>query len=90
NRYWYESHLDQNGLEVDEMTANGNYFEYIAQEVRRIRPTAKSFSGSKPRLYEKFAMHVVNRMLYRLSKRDVGSSELLCYGYHVCAKKRAA
>lgn len=90
NRYWYENHLGENGLELDELTANGNYFEYIAQEVKRIRPTAKSYTASKPRLYEKLAMNVVNRMLHRFSKQDSGSSQLLCYGYQVCATKRAA
>lgn len=90
NRYWYETHLPENGLEVTEMTPNGNYFEYLAQEVKRIRPVAKSYTPSKPRLYEKFAMHLVNRMLARFSRRDGGSAQLLCYGYHVCAKKMAA
>ncbi|MEM8733510.1 MAG: class I SAM-dependent methyltransferase [Planctomycetota bacterium] len=90
NRYWYETHLESNGLEIEELTPNGNYFEYIAQEVKRIRPTAKSYTPTKPRMYEKLAMNIVNRMLHRFSQKDQGSSQLLCYGYHVCARKRAA
>ncbi len=90
NRYWYETHLPSNGLDVTELRPNGNYFEYMAQEVKRIRPVAKSYTPTKPRLYERVAMHFVNRMLHRLSRRDGGSSQLLCYGYHVCATKRAA
>ena len=90
NRYWYETQLERNNLVVEEMEANGNYFEYIAQEVKRIRPTAKSYTSSKPRLYEKLAMHIVNRMLHRFSFQDQGSNQLLCYGYHVAATKRAA
>lgn len=90
NRYWYETHLPENGLELVELTPNGNYFEFLAQEVKRIRPVAKSYTPGKPRLYEKLAMHLVNRMLHRFSQSDDGSSQLLCYGYHVCATKRAA
>ncbi|MFN3193509.1 MAG: class I SAM-dependent methyltransferase [Aureliella sp.] len=89
NRYWYETHLSLNHLEIEEITPNGNYFEYIAQEIKRIRPTSKSYTPSKPRLYEKLAMNVVNRMLHRFSQRDKGSSQLLCYGYHVFARKLA-
>lgn len=90
NRYFYETLLDQHGIDIQEMTPNGNYFEYMAQEVRRIRSAAKSFTSSKPRLGERLAMMLVNRMLARFSKLDEGSSELCCYGYHVVAQKRSA
>jgi len=36
NRHFYEHHLNHFGFEVTEMTTNGNYFEYIAQEIWRL------------------------------------------------------
>jgi len=87
NRYWYEHHLLENGFKVIELTENGNYFEFIAQEMRRVKSTAKRYSGSKPNILERINTFFVLRMLARLSATDRGSSELLCYGYHVRARK---
>jgi len=90
NKYWYESHLPEVGFEDVKIRGNGNYFEYIAQEVRRIRSVSRRYSKSRPNLFELFCIFIVVRMLSRLDKKDNGSSELLCYGYHVHAIKVSA
>lgn len=36
NRYWYEHHLKTLGFEILDLQANGSFFEYVAQEVRRL------------------------------------------------------
>jgi len=88
NCYFYELHLDQLGFEGIEISHNGNYFEYIGQEVRRVASVADRYTPLRIRWVEKLAVKVLLRALNRFSKKDRGSEELLCYGYHVMAKKR--
>ena len=87
NNYWFEKHLAENGFKIVGMDRNGNFFEYVAQEVYRIPAIAKRYAGGRPGLIELASMFMLQRMLLRFSKRDNGSSELLCFGYHVHARK---
>jgi ubiquinone/menaquinone biosynthesis C-methylase UbiE len=83
--YFYERHLPAHGFAVREIAPNGNFFEYVAQEVRRIPEVARRFAGGGPTLTGKLAARALLGMLGRLSRRDRGSSELLCFGHHVHA-----
>jgi len=87
SRFWYEKHLPENNFIIDELALNGNYFEYIAQENRRIKRMALRYAGRRINIFEKVIIHLNLYILQRLSKRDKGSSELLCYGVHVFARK---
>jgi SAM-dependent methyltransferase len=87
NKYWYTNHLTQNDFEVTEITPNGNFFEFVAQEIYRIPSVSYRYSETKPRLWEYFSMFIVQKMLLRFSKRNAGSEELLCFGYNVFARK---
>jgi ubiquinone/menaquinone biosynthesis C-methylase UbiE len=87
NRFFYEHHLPLMGLEITELTMNGNYFEYIAQELWRIKHVANKYTDKKVNVFEKIIMHGVLYTLQRLSRADKGSSELLAYGFHVIARK---
>lgn len=87
NRYFYETHLPANGFVIEELILNGNYFEFLAQEQRRIKTVAKKYSNRRINFFEKALIHLNIYMLERLSKRDKGSAELLCYGVQVVAKK---
>lgn len=87
NRYWYEHHLVSHGLKLQEISPNGNFFEYLAQELYRTPSTSREYAGIKPGVIESFALLIVQRMLKRFSKKDAKSSELLCFGYHVRAEK---
>lgn len=86
NRYFYTYHLDRFGFKVQELTTNGNYFEYIAQEFWRMNHIAKTHS-IKSSLMDKLAIFLALRMLKRFSRHDLGSDKILCHGYHVVAKK---
>ena len=87
SRYFYQETLPNNGFLILELEANGNFFEYLAQETNRIQTISKRYAGDRPNILERFAMGFVIRMLERFSKRDKGSDELLCFGFHVLAKK---
>lgn len=86
--YWYEKVLQKNNLKILEITHNGNYFEYLAQEFRRILPTAKKYSKLN---FIDIMLYIISSplllLLSRLSKRDKNSKEILCYGLHIVAQK---
>jgi SAM-dependent methyltransferase len=88
SRYFYETHLSANGFRIAELQENGNYFEYLAQEVRRIPYMAERYAGGRPGCLEKLTMKLCLYMLERFSERDKGSSEMLHFGCHVLAVKK--
>lgn len=88
SRYFYQTHLLASGFEIVELTANGNFFEFLAQEVRRIPDVASRYCQTTPRRWHYWQLRLVLRMLERFSLKDSGSTELLNFGYHVRAVKR--
>ncbi len=88
NRFFYEKYMVETGFDILRIERNGNFFEFLAQELRRIPSTAEKYALDRPGIFEKFALNLILRMLKRFSQKDKGSSELLCFGYHVLAKKR--
>lgn len=89
-RYFYRTHLPESGFEIIELQENGNFFEYLAQEVRRLRGIAARYSNGPLADEEQAAILTVLAALQRLSDADRGSAELLHFGCHVLAQKRAA
>jgi SAM-dependent methyltransferase len=87
NQYFYSHHLSALGFEITDMIANGNFFEYMAQEVRRIDEMAERYCASQPTRLERHAMQIVLGLLERLSHRDRGSQEMLHFDYQVRAVK---
>lgn len=88
NRYFYETHLPAHGFEIIDLQENGNFFEYLGQELRRVRFVAQRYADSSPRPWEQVMSFFLLRMLERFSRRDTGSSEILHFGCHVSARKR--
>jgi ubiquinone/menaquinone biosynthesis C-methylase UbiE len=88
NKYWYEYHMDKYGLEIIEINQNGNFFDYMIQENHRIFELAPQFAKMKVNRFSKFCILYLLRFLKKCSIKDAGSNELLCFGYHVLAKKK--
>src|SRR6185503_64273 len=88
NRYWYEKHLVDHSFRINEISPNGNYFEFVAQEIYRISSVSRQYAKSEPGLLDLAALYILLRMLLRFSRHDSGSSEFLCFGYHVFAQKK--
>ena len=89
NRFFYEFHLGRLGFDIVEMTPNGNFFECVGQELRRVAEMAQRFAGGeKPNPLELCAMQIVLAMVERMSARDTGSPEMLHFDYLVRAVKR--
>jgi ubiquinone/menaquinone biosynthesis C-methylase UbiE len=87
NRYFYEYHFNRLQYEMLEVTANGNYFEYLAQELRRL-PFVTEQYVHKSGFPAKILSALLIKLLNIYNKKDKESSTLLCYGYHVRAKKK--
>jgi SAM-dependent methyltransferase len=89
NRYFYEFHLGRLGFDIVDMIPNGNFFECVGQEVRRIGDMSRRFAaGDKPRGIEVYASQILLEMVARMSAVDAGSPEVLHFGCHVRAIKR--
>ena len=87
NRYWYERHLTEQGFDLVEITPNGNWFEYLAQELWRL-PSMGRYSSRLLAWIAGMAGAPLFVVLVLLSQFDRGSAELLCFGWHVMARKR--
>jgi ubiquinone/menaquinone biosynthesis C-methylase UbiE len=88
SRYFYEHFLPLHGFEILDLQTNGNFFEYVAQELRRVPWSGVKYCDDRLRAWEKLAMRVVLSALERFTRQDRGSSELLHFGCHVFARKR--
>lgn len=84
--YWYEKHLQDNGFEIEEIVSNGNYLSYIIQELGRIEYVLKTYFGTR-NLIVKLLATILKRTLSKYENQPNDSSELLCYGYFVRARK---
>jgi ubiquinone/menaquinone biosynthesis C-methylase UbiE len=87
SRNFYEYWLKKLGYEILELEYNGNYFEYLAQELLRLPTVGEKYASESPGWLQRKAIKSVLRLLERLRRNDSGSSELLAYGLHVLAKK---
>jgi ubiquinone/menaquinone biosynthesis C-methylase UbiE len=87
SRYFYERHLAAHGFTIEELSANGNFFEYLAQEIRRLPSVSEHYVGRRVGWYPRLLSQLFLRFLHQLSPRDSGSAELLCFGYHVVARR---
>ena len=88
SRYFYEHWLKEFGAEIVELQWNGNYFEYLAQELRRLNSIGYEYSGTKNTLFERIATYIVLRFIWRLCRKNKGSEQLLAFGLHVIARKK--
>lgn len=87
NKYFYEYHLNLLKHKSIEITANGNYFEFLAQEIRRVKTISSKYSNIKVGIFIKLAINVVLYFLNKSNKKDSGSEELLNFGYNVLSVK---
>ncbi len=88
SKYYYEHHLAAQDFAIKELTPNGNYFEYLAQEVHRIQLVAEQYTKEGLTEDEALAQKTLLHALSRFSQQDKLSNELLCFGYLVVAVKK--
>jgi len=89
NRYWYKHHLPLLGFKIEEIVANGTWFSFIAQELRRSRLVGKMYSSGLLGLITRIMTIPIIIILTLMERGDRGSSELLCFGYMTGSTKLA-
>jgi ubiquinone/menaquinone biosynthesis C-methylase UbiE len=95
NRYWYDLHLAQLGFTIAEIDPNGDYYEFLAQELRRLPWVARKYCPRPVAALALLAHFVLTVPLLGVltisakyqPKNQGGSSDLLCFGYHVAARR---
>ena len=87
SRNFYHYWLDKLGFKIIDMQWNGNYFEWLAQELRRLPNMGIEYGEGSFNWIERKALEMILVALNRLSNNDQGSEQLLCYEIHVVARK---
>lgn len=82
NKYFFEHHLPKIGFDVLEISPNGDFNEFLAQEIRRI-PSLYP----KPSLMMSVSVGYLLRFLSKSKGRNLISNDLACFGFHVRARK---
>lgn len=85
--FFYAKHLPELGFRILQTEFNGNYFDYIEQEMKRVDFVAQRYCSDKPSWFEYQAIKAVRKMLKRFSASGKQSSELLTFGIHVLAER---
>lgn len=90
SRYYFEKVLPENSFKINEITFNGNFYEYLAQELRRIEFVTGEYTKLNPSLSKKEeeARSIILQKLQKLSLVGSASSELLSLGIMVVAEKK--
>ncbi len=88
NRYFYMHHFDRLGLDLIEMENNGNFFEFVAQELERLPSIVSEFGTEVDSGEVNEFIDLLDSFLRIQSEADSGSSKLLNFGYHVLAEKK--
>lgn len=81
NKYFYEHHLTSLGFKITEISQNGDYSEYLAQEIRRLN---KIYNKSP--FYIKICLVLILHFIKRKRKLH-NTKEIGCFGFHVRAIK---
>lgn len=88
NRYFYEKALKDNNFQIMEITENGNFFDFLIQEINRIPEIIERYvPDKKMNFFNKYSMDRFVSILKDFSNEDRGSSELLTFGFHIFARK---
>ncbi|MCD4780901.1 MAG: methyltransferase domain-containing protein [Candidatus Omnitrophica bacterium] len=88
NQYFFEYALHQQGFDIILLEANGNYFDVIGQELRRVEAVAEEYAQRKLSYFDKKALRRLSQTLKELAQNDQKSHQLTCFGFHILARKK--
>ncbi|MFN7752496.1 MAG: class I SAM-dependent methyltransferase [Pseudomonadota bacterium] len=85
--YWYEHHLPARGFAIRELTANGDWYAFLRQELTRLGGLERSRRNwTWPLAY---AYALLGLLYFRL-RSDIRATDLACFGWHCVAVKGEA
>ncbi len=84
SRYWYEHHLPRLGLQIKELTPNGDWFSYWYQELMRLGGMARQHGDwSWPLAY---GLRVLGSLYFKI-RGGSEATDVGCFGWHCVAIK---
>ncbi len=87
SEYWYKEHLKDYGFEIEEIEPYGNFFQYLNQELLRLPKVIEKYCGMEMGKDDIQKVSEVMKALLKYQENDSGSSEILCFGIMVKAKR---
>ncbi len=89
SRYFYEHWFEQNNINLESIDHNGNYFEYLAQEIHYLKTASDKYA---PQVKKGFLFEIARRImlssLKKFSQKGNHSNELLAFGLFVIGVKK--
>ncbi len=82
--------LGKLGFKLTEVDRNGNFFEYFAQEVRRIPYCSQTYSEAELSYADFETIDEMLALLDSINQTNQKSEELLCLGYYIVAIKESS
>lgn len=86
SKYWYEYHLKAQGFNINELTPNGDWFDFFRQELARLGGTSKKYSEKLwPIAY---LISFIGLLYFKLrGEKAPKSHDLCCFGWHCVATR---
>ncbi len=88
SEFWYREHLEAHGFEICELTPDGDYFKYMAQELFRTVEMAEQYCNTHLSREQVDVLSKAVKIMTGLSRSDSASAETLCFGYLIAAYKK--
>jgi ubiquinone/menaquinone biosynthesis C-methylase UbiE len=92
SEYFYRHHLERIGLDIQDISFNGGWFDYMTQELGRTAEVYKLYVGKRMPTSMRMVVKLAKKLMQRLASRDQlnahNSAELLTCGLHVVAIAR--
>jgi len=85
SRYWYEYHLPSRGFEIIELTPNGDWFDYVRQEILRLgimEHDRKNWVWPIAVIYS-----LIGGLYFKL-RPPKKADDVACFGWHCVAVKK--
>lgn len=86
SRYWYDHHFVKYGFTITKLTASGDWFDYLKQELMRLPKASRHYGDKLWPLAYFFSGLIVLFFLIRGKSRF--ADDLGCFGFHCIAKRK--
>jgi ubiquinone/menaquinone biosynthesis C-methylase UbiE len=86
SKYWYEHHLTLRGFEIKEITANGDWYALLRQEITRLGGLERSRGNW---IWPLAYAYAFLGMLYFKLRGNQRAEDLACFGWHCVAVKES-
>lgn len=86
SRYWYEHHLPAYGFSIQELSPNGDWFDFLHQEIARLGIMSKKYHELLWPI--SFLLSFVGLIYFKIrGKQEPKAHDACCFGWHCFAKK---